>query len=377
MTIQDFNFKKNWPITALLGLIALLLLILVLRGGNEGSSTEDVLGTSQSMAGTMVALQLSEVAKLGPSATSPASAIPASPSPVVERETPTPADDAECLSMQLTDENVADDTIVSPGEPFVKSWLLTNTGSCTWTEEYALIFHHGDDMEANNYTALAGWVLPGESVWLSLDMIAPFQTGSHIGFWALQSPEGSIFGPGATETFWVRVAIAGPTPTSRARGFDQASGGAIRVDGQPDNDVKAGDDTSNLDWQGLVTFAFGNLSENATVTGAVLDLSTEFSISGNPFSILGCLNVYLANYGGIDASDYGSAQGFALWTFCSEGDLAGGARFGGPAAIDAVDAALFANQMQLILVFDKQTDSNGIEDLITTGPVLTISFYDN
>ena len=377
MTIQDFDFKKNWPITSLLGLIALLLVILVVRGGNEGPTAEDVLGTSQAMAGTMVSLQLSEVAKAGPSATTVPSAIPPSPSPEIDRETPTPANDAECLSMQLTDENVPDDSIVSPGENFVKSWLLTNTGSCTWTEDYAMVFHHGDDMEANNFTPLAGWVLPGESVWLSLDMIAPFQVGSHIGFWALQSPDGSVFGPGATETFWVRVAIAGPTPTSRARGFDQASGGSIRVDGQPDNLIKAGDDNSNLDWQALVTFAFGNLSENATVTGVVFDLSVDYSIEGDPFSSLGCLNVYLSNYGGVDASDYGSAEGFALWTFCSEGDLAGGARFGGPAAIDAVDAALFANQIQLIYVFDNQTDSNGVRDVITSDATLSISFYDN
>ncbi len=377
MTIQDFDFKKQWPITALLGLIVVLLLVLVFRGGNAQLSDEEMLGTSQAMSGTMVAVQLTEIAQLNPIATAAIVEVLPSPTAEPERDTPTPATEGECLTMQLTDENVPDDTIMGAGEVFVKSWLLTNTGTCTWTEEYALVFHHGDDMEAINFTPLGGWVLPGESVWLSLDMIAPFQAGSHIGFWALQSADGAVFGPGSTGTFWVRVAIAGPTPTSRARVFDPASGGAIRVDGQPDNEIKAGDDTSNLDWQGLLTYKFGNLSENATVTGAVLDISNDYAINGDPFATLGCLNVYISNYGGIDASDYGSAEGFALWTFCSEADLGGGARFGGPAAIDAVDAALFANQLQLILVFENQTDSDGTQDNVITEPLLTISFFDN
>jgi hypothetical protein len=377
MTIQNFDYKKQWPITALLSLIAVLLIVLVFRGGNTGPSTKEILGTSQAMAGTMVAVQLTEVAAVGPSATAPIVDLLPSATPEAPRDTPTTYAEGECYSMQLTDENLPDGTIVNPGESIVKTWLLTNTGTCTWTEEYALVFHHGDDMEANNFTNLAGWVLPGESVWVELDMIAPFQPGSHIGFWAMQSPDGTVFGPGSTGTFWVRVAIAGPTPASRARGFDSSSGGAIRSDGQPDNTIKTGDNTSNLDWQGLVTYKFGNLSENSTVTGVVLDFSVDFSIEGDPFTTLGCLNVFPYSYGGIDASDYGSATGFALWTFCSEADLAGGARFGGPAAIDAVDTALFANTIQLILVFDNQTNLDGINDIVISDPALTISFYDN
>ena len=376
MTLQDFDFRKQWPITSLLAVIAILLLVLVFRGGDTGPSPEEVLGTSQSMAGTMVAVQLTEVAQAQPTASEP----PATEEPTatdVPEDTPTPVDpDLECLAMALTDENYPDDTIVNPGESFTKSWLLTNTGSCTWTEEYTLVFNRGDDMEAPNRTPLAGWVLPGESVWLSLEMIAPFQAGSHIGFWTLEAPDGRTFGPSGSDAFWVRIAIAGPTPTSRARGFDPASGGAIRSDGQPDDEIKVGDDSSNLDWQGLVTYNFGNLSENSTVTGVVLDPAIDYTLSDDPFTALGCLNVYQVNYGGIDAADYGSAEGFALWTFCSEADLGGGARFGGPAAIEAVDTALFANQLQLIFVFENQTDADGVQDWIITEPSITISFYE-
>lgn len=377
MNLSEFDWRKQWPITALLGLIVVLLLVLVFRGGEEGVSPEDVLGTSQAIAGTSVAVQLTELAQVQPSATEP----PVTEAPTatnVPEDTPTPGDpDLDCLAMSLTDENYPDDTIVNPGETFTKSWLLTNTGSCTWTEEYSLVFNRGDDMEAPNRTALAGWVLPGESVWLSLEMIAPFQPGSHIGFWNLEAADGTNFGPSGSEAFWVQIAIAGPTPTSRARGFDPSEAAAIRVDGQPATELRIGDDNSNQDWQGLATYSLGNLSENSTVTGVVLDPNIDFSLDGDPFASLGCLNVYQSNYGGVDASDYGSAEGFALWTFCSLDDLKGGARFGGPGAIEAIDSALFANQVQLIFVFELQTDSDGVQDQLATEPTLTISFYDN
>ena len=377
MNLKDFDWKQQWPITALLGLIVVLLLFLIFRGGDNSPSVEELLGTSQAMAGTSVAIQLTELAQIQPTATE-ALVTEASTPTTLPESTPTASDpDQACLSMVLTDENVPDGTVFQPGESFVKSWLLTNTGSCTWTEDYSLVFNRGDDMEAMLSTSLAGWVLPGESVWLSLDMIAPLQPGSHTGFWTLKAADGTIFGPAGSGAFYVQVAIAGPTPTSRARGFDPFQTGGIRVDGQPANELRTGDDTSNLDWQGLLTYKFGNLSSNATVTGAVLDLGVDYSINGDPFAGLGCLNVYISNYGGIEASDYGSAAGFALWTFCSEADMNGGARFGGPDAIQAVDEALFANQLQLIFVFEFENDADGVADQVITDPTLTVSFYDN
>jgi hypothetical protein len=378
MNFKDFDWRKQWPITALLSFIVILLLVLVFRNGDDQVSPEGILGTSQAIAGTSVAVQLTELAQVQPSSTQvPVTQAPTSTELAIPN-TALPTDpDAVCLSMSLTDENTPDNTIKNPGESFTKTWLLTNTGSCTWTSEFKLIFNRGDDMEATNSSFLDGQVLPGESVWLALDMIAPFQPGSHIGFWQLESASGTTFGPAGADVFWVQITIAGPTPTSRARGYDASELAAIRSDGQPDNELRVGDDTNNLGWQGLATYQFGNLSEDSTVTGVVLDLSVNQSITGDPFTSLGCLNVYAYNYGGVDASDYGSASGFALWTFCSQNDLGGGARFAGPDAIEAIDSALFSNQVQLIFVFEDDNDADGVVDLLISEPSLTISFYDN
>jgi hypothetical protein len=355
-------------------LVLLFALAIAGCGASESDNNEAVLATAQSIAETMVAVQFTELAQINPTATLPP--IEASPTASEKKDTPTPQETGgECLSANLSDETVPDDTLLAPGESFQKSWVLTNTGTCTWTEEYGLAFHHGNAMQANEYTPLAGWVLPGDSVILTLDMVAPFNSGSHIGFWSLQSPNGTFFGASSTDTFWARITIPGATPTSKPRDLAWNSGGSVRSDGLVSNDVKVGDDSTNGDWQGLVTFNLGNLTNDSTVTAVILYLDSGYSVSGDAFTNLGCLNVYLSSYGGLDTSDYGNASGGPLWTFCSSEELSGGAIYAGPAAIEAVQNALNINQLQLSFQFDNQTNSDGSNDNIDLSPNMSIFWY--
>jgi hypothetical protein len=358
----------------LLFLAMILSLALVACGSSASEDNDAVLETAQSIAGTMVAVQFTELAQVNPTATE--AALEASATPGEAKDTPTAvAGGGECLSASLSDESIPDDTIFAPGESFQKSWVLTNTGTCTWTEEYALAFHHGNAMTADEFTPLAGWVLPGESVVLALNMVAPFQPGSHIGFWSLQSPNGTYFGASSTDTFWVKITIPGATPTSKPRDLAWSSGGAVRNDGLVSNDIEVGDDNTNGDWHGFATFNFGNLTNDSTVTAVILYLNSNNSVSGDPFTELGCLNVYASSYGGLDTSDYGNADGVPLWTFCSVAELSGGAIYGGPAAISAVQNALNANQLQLSFQFDNQTNSSGSNDNIKLNPNLSLFWY--
>lgn len=354
-------------------LLALLAFALAACGASTEENNQGVLLTAQSMSQTMVAVQLTELAEANPSSTpTPSLQVTKTKNP---QNTPTPlAGDGACLAARLSDESVPDDSLIAGGSSFEKTWVLTNIGTCTWTEDYGLAFHHGNAMNAVEYTPLAGWVTPGQSVILSLDMVAPVSPGSHIGFWSLQSPDGAFFGPSANGTFWVRITVPGPTPTSKARDLAWSSGGSVRTDGQLASQVQAGDDSANNAWRGFVTFNFGNLADDATVTSVVLDLSANSFLNGDPFS-MGCLNVYLSFYGGLDSSDYGSASGSPLWTFCSQADLSGGARYGGQAAIQAVQDALPANQIQLAFQFENQTNNNGSPDTLRLNPNLSILWY--
>lgn len=355
-------------------LLVLFSLAVAGCGGAEGKNNDAILETAQSIAKTMVAIQFTELAQINPSAT-PAPA-QASPTLAEPKDTPTAqAGGGQCLAARLSDESIPDDTVFAPGESFQKSWVLTNTGTCTWTQEYGLAFHHGNAFTAVEYTPLAGWVLPGESVFLTLDMEAPFNPGSHIGFWSLLSPNGTYFGASSTDTFWVRITIPGATPVSKARDLAWSSGGAVRNDGLVSNDVEVGDDNSNGDWQGFVTFNFGNLTNDSTVTAVILYLDSNYSETGDPFASLGCLNVYRSSYGGLDTTDYNNTSSGSLWTFCSVAELSGGAIYAGPDAIAEVQNALNANQIQLSFQFENQTNSDGSNDRIELNPNLSIFWY--
>jgi hypothetical protein len=74
-------------------------------------------------------------------------------------------------------------------------------------------------------------VAPGQSVDVSVDLIAPAALGQHEGFWQLQTPNGVTFGigPTATGNLWVKIHVAGdpvPTATATSRSITPSSGWA-------------------------------------------------------------------------------------------------------------------------------------------------------
>lgn len=357
-------------------LIFLFLLTLGLNAcnGSDQEENEALMQTAESIAETRVAAQLTEIAEQNPTETPTPKPSP-TPTEADSSPTPAPRGNSACLAASLSDENVPDDTVMSAGEPFEKTWVLTNVGACTWTEEYALVFHHGNGMGGTERTPLAGWVIPGQSVALSVNLVAPSAPGSHIGFWALQSPDGGIFGPSANGTFWVRITIPGPTPNSISRDLSYASGGAVRSDEFVSGDMIVGDNSANQGWLGFTTFNFGNLADDATVTAVWLELSEGMKSNGDPFASLGCLNVYVYYYGTIDGSDYDSAGGTPLWRFCSLAEMSGGTRFGSQEAIKAIQDALPGSRIQFAFEFDNQSDGDGVPDNITVFPLLSIYWY--
>jgi hypothetical protein len=116
----------------------------------------------------------------------------------------------------VEDVTIRDNTLVLPGQTFVKVWRLQNTGSCTWDTGYAAAFIGGERMEAASPVHLTTMVPPGSSVDLSVDLVAPQQPGSYQGFWKLVGKDGGYFGIGADAdlAFWAKIVVpALPTET--------------------------------------------------------------------------------------------------------------------------------------------------------------------
>lgn len=68
------------------------------------------------------------------------------PIPTIDRTRPpinTPTREIPCnkaVAGQPIDVTIPDDTVMTPGQPFSKTWRLENAGSCTWTRQYAVTF---------------------------------------------------------------------------------------------------------------------------------------------------------------------------------------------------------------------------------------------
>ena len=119
----------------------------------------------------------------------------------------------------VKDVTIPDNAAVNPGEVFTKTWRLKNTGSCTWTSGYVLLFDNGDQMNAPAVTSItSGSISPGDTIDISINLTAPSAPGTSQGNFKLRSPDNIVFGINADGQgpFWVKVVIANPTATATA-----------------------------------------------------------------------------------------------------------------------------------------------------------------
>jgi len=146
------------------------------------------------------------------------SVTPPPPPPPGPYPHPTSCDRASFIS----DVNYPDGTYVTPGSTFVKTWRIKNTGSCTWTTAYSLVFVSGSQMGGSSPIPLTMTVAPNTSVDLSVTLTAPTTTGNYRGYWMLKNNYSQNFGIGfdGTKAWWVDINVSGtvPTPTPTPSG---------------------------------------------------------------------------------------------------------------------------------------------------------------
>ncbi len=158
-------------------------------------------------------------------------------------KTPTPTTNTGCdKATFVSDVTIPDGTIIAPSTGFTKTWRIRNSGTCTWTTSYALVFQSGEKMGSPDSLAFPAQVAPGQTVDFVVGMTSPAANGTYRGNWILRNAAGQLFGIGSTanKPFWVEIKVvsgstgatltpAPITPGPSGTAFDFAANGGAAV----------------------------------------------------------------------------------------------------------------------------------------------------
>jgi hypothetical protein len=103
----------------------------------------------------------------------------------------------------VADVTVPDDTTMSPGQDFVKTWRVKNAGSCPWGDGYELVYADYANEMSGQPQALTQVVQPGQEVEVSIQFTAPDAIGEYLSAWQMSNPAGVTF----PEAIYVRIIV--------------------------------------------------------------------------------------------------------------------------------------------------------------------------
>jgi len=117
-----------------------------------------------------------------------------------------------CYRMSfVSDVTIPDNTAMTPGQNFTKTWKVINSGTCAWDAGFKFAFTGGEQMSGVTYT-LPSSVAPNATLDISVAMIAPSKTGTLRGNWRMQTAGGQFFG----DEVYVQIVVGGSGATGTA-----------------------------------------------------------------------------------------------------------------------------------------------------------------
>jgi len=114
--------------------------------------------------------------------------------------------DKYAWDINTVDVNIPDNTAMTPGQDFTKTWLIKNIGNCAWGEGYKLIFSYGEKM-AGEAQPLTAAIAPGQEVQVSVNFKAPDLAGTYFSFWTLQNAKGVPFLGNDDKALYVQIIV--------------------------------------------------------------------------------------------------------------------------------------------------------------------------
>jgi len=118
-----------------------------------------------------------------------------------------PAQPASCASLRwVSDVTIPDNTVMAPGQQFVKTWRVRNAGSCAFSGTLNFI-GRGNQMGGTSPTT-APKIDAGQQADVSINLTAPMQPGDYQGTWQPRMNDGT-----AMENLIVKIRVSADAPT--------------------------------------------------------------------------------------------------------------------------------------------------------------------
>ena len=92
------------------------------------------------------------------------------------------------------DVTILDGTQMTPGQEFVKTWKIKNTGICSWGDGYGLIYAGYAEKMDGQPVPLGTLVEVGQEVEVSVNFKAPIKVGEYTSAWQMANAKGIPFG---------------------------------------------------------------------------------------------------------------------------------------------------------------------------------------
>jgi uncharacterized protein YkwD len=138
--------------------------------------------------------------------------IPPTASPTSDPLTPSPTPACREGAVFVEDVTYPDNTRLTAGEKFTKTWKLQNTGNCKWTD-FTVAFVSGDKMETPDSVPVPETEV-SSTVEVSVDLVAPSDDGAYAGNFELRDAEGEPIPLGTEPTFWVKIVVGEEMPSA-------------------------------------------------------------------------------------------------------------------------------------------------------------------
>jgi len=111
--------------------------------------------------------------------------------------------DSLTFDVATVDVTIPDNTIMTPGQDFIKTWKVKNNGSCPWGAGYELVYAGYENEMSGQFQPLPEVVQPGQEVDVSVQFQAPDAAGTYLSAWQMENPAGVTF----EEIIFVKVIV--------------------------------------------------------------------------------------------------------------------------------------------------------------------------